>query len=98
VKPCSYKSRKAITHLQSISMGLVIAKIQGSIAKIGKQYKDATTVLYNKANLQPIAVTRPDQNGNYQFLGLNTDLKTYIVAFDRKQQYNAITQDSVVPK
>ena len=75
-----------------------LAKIQGSVKKLGQQYEDATLVLYNKANLQPIAIRKPDQNGNYQFLGLNTDLKTFVVAFDKKQQFNAVIQDNVVPK
>ena len=75
-----------------------LAKIKGSVKALGQQYQNANVVLYNKANLQPIAVKKPDQNGNYQFLGLNTDLKTFIVAFDQKQQFNAVIQDNVVPK
>ncbi|WP_374952115.1 hypothetical protein [Acinetobacter lwoffii] len=84
--------------MQIIATGPVIAKIQGSVKKLGQQYQNATVILYNKANLQPIAVQKPDQNGNYQFLGLNTDLKTFIVAFDKNQQFNAVIQDNVVPK
>lgn len=84
--------------MQTISISLVVAKIKGSTKKLGQQYQDVIVVLYNKANLQPITIRKPDQNGNYQFLGLNTDLKTFIVAFDKKQQFNAIIQDSVVPK
>lgn len=84
--------------MQQIVVGPVIAKIQGSTKKLGQQYPDAIVVLYNKANLQPIAVKKPDINGNYQFLGLNTDLKIFIVAFDQKQQFSAIIQDNVVPK
>lgn len=98
MKPCSQKVMPSSVFLQGILTGPVVAKIQGSIKKLGQQYKDAKIVLYNKANLQPIAVRKPDQNGNYQFLGLNTDLKTFIVAFDQKQQYNAVIQDNVVPK
>ena len=75
-----------------------LAKIQGSVKKLGVQYQDANVVLYNKASLQPIAIRKPDQNGNYQFLGLNTDLKTFIVAFDQNQQFNTVIQDNVVPK
>ena len=97
MRPCLYKALKCSSYLQDTS-GRVIAKIKGSVKKLGVQYQDATVVLYNKANLQPIAVRKPDQNGNYQFLGLNTDLKTYIVAFDKKQQFNAVIQDNVVPK
>lgn len=86
--------------LQLVDFGVsnTIASIKGSINKLGQKYQDATVALYSKANLQPIAVRKPDQNGNYQFLGLNTDLKTFIVAFDQKQQFNAVIQDNVVPK
>lgn len=98
MRPTSRKTILSPTLLQSISVGPVVAKIKGSVKKLGDRYIDATVVLYNKANLQPIAVHRPDQDGGYQFLGLNTDLKTYIVAFDRKQQFNAVIQDNVVPK
>ena len=98
MKPCSQKVMSSSVLLQGVSTGPVVAKIKGSVKKLGQQYKDATLVLYNKVNLQPIAVKKPDENGNYQFSGLNTDLKTFIVAFDQKQQFNAVIQDNVVPK
>lgn len=98
MKPCTRKAAQIAKLLQSISTGPVIAKVTGSVKKLGQQYQNATIVLYSKANLQPIAVRKPDQNGNYHFLGLNTDLKTFIVAFDQKQQFNAVIQDNVVPK
>ncbi|ALD03219.1 hypothetical protein AMQ28_13260 [Acinetobacter sp. TTH0-4] len=94
-------SRKVLSNsnlLQSISTGPIVAKIKGSVKKLGQQYQDAIVVLYNKANLQPIAARKPDINGDYQFLGLNTDLKTFIVAFDKNQQYNAVIQDKVIAK
>ncbi|MFW1742891.1 hypothetical protein [Acinetobacter johnsonii] len=98
MKPCSRKVLPTSLFLQQIAIGPVVAKIKGSTKKLGQQYQDATVVLYNKANLLPIAVRKPDQNGDYQFLGLNTDLKTFIVAFDQKRQFNAVIQDNVVPK
>ncbi|CAD9197560.1 hypothetical protein QAC21B_03736 [Acinetobacter bohemicus] len=98
MRPCSRKAMQSSNLLQSISVGSVIAKVAGSVKKLGQQYEDATLVLYNKANLQPIAIRKPDQNGDYQFLGLNTDLKTFIVAFDNNKQSNAVIQDNVVPK
>lgn len=98
MKPCSRKVLPTSLFMQQITTGPVIAKVQGSVKKLGQQYKEATIVLYNKANLQPIIVSKPDQNGNYQFLGLNTDLKTFIIAFDKNQQFNAVIQDNVVPK
>jgi len=98
MKPLNRKVLPSLFMLQSITTGPVVAKIQGSVKKLGQQYQNASVVLYNKANLLPIAIRKPDQNGNYQFLGLNTDLNTFIVAFDKKQQFNAVIQDNVVPK
>lgn len=96
--PCSRKTAPSSSLMQAIKVGPVVAKLQGSVKKLGQQYKDAIVVLYNKANLQPIAVRKPNKTGNYQFLGLNTELKTFIVAFDKNQQFNAVIQDNVVPK
>lgn len=98
MKPCSRGILSVSSLLQTVSIGPVVAKVAGSTKKLGQQYQNATVVLYSKANLQPIAIRKPDQNGNYQFLGLNTNLKTFIVAFDKKQQFNAVIQDNVVPK
>ena len=84
--------------IQIVETGPVIAKIKGSTKRLGEKYQNALVVLYNKANLQPIAVQKPDINGQYQFLGLNTNLETFIVALDQNQQYNAVIQDNVVPK
>lgn len=98
MKICTRRPKPSGMFLQNINTGPVVAKIKGSTKRLGEKYKDCLVVLYSKANLQPIAVRKPDQNGNYQFLGLNTDLKTFIVAFDKKQQFNAVIQDNVVAK
>lgn len=98
MKPCSRKALPSSNFLQTLPVGPIVAKVKGSVKKLGAQYLDVTVVLYSKANLQPILVRRPDQNGNYQFLGLNTNLKTFIVAFDKNLEFNAVIQDNVVPK
>ena len=103
MKPISRKVVQSSSWLsgdfhQNFGVKQTIAKIQGSVKKLGSAYQNANVVLYNKANLQPMAIQKPDQNGNYQFLGLNTDLKTFIIAFDKNQQFNAVIQDNVVPK
>lgn len=98
MRPVSRKVVSSTVLHQQTNTGPIVAKIQGSVKKLGQQYQDATVVLYNKANLQPIAVRKPDQNGNYKFLGLNADLKIFIIAFDKNQQFNAVIQDNVVPK
>lgn len=98
MKPVGRKVLHSSSSQQSIATGPIVAKIMGSTKKLGQRYQNATVVLYNKANLQPIAIRKPDENGNYSFLGLNTDLKTFIVAFDQKRQFNAVIQDNVVPK
>lgn len=98
MKPVGRKVLHSSSLLQSIAIGPIVAKIKGSVKKLGQQYQNATIVLYNKANLQPISIRKPNQNGDYQFRGLNTDLKTFIAAFDQNQQFNAVIQDNVVPK
>lgn len=98
MKPCSRKCMQSSSLLQAISAGPVIAKIKGTTSKLGERYNGALVTLYNKVNLQPLAVTHSDQNGDYQFLGLNADLKIFIVAFDPQQEYNAVISDNVVPK
>jgi hypothetical protein len=98
MKPLSRKVMRSSYLLQNISAGPVIAKIKGSNKKLGELSKNATVVLYSKTNLQPIAVTRPDDNGDYKFQGLNTDLICFLVGFDNNKQYNAVIQDNVVPK
>lgn len=98
MKPIARKSLPYLFRLQSLATGNVIAKIKGSTKKMGGEYQDAIIILYNKANFQPIAIRKPDENGSYQFIGLNTDLKTFIAAFDKNQQFNAVIQDNVVPK
>lgn len=98
MKPVLFKVRKSSSALQATSTGPIVAKIIGSTKKLGQRYQDAMVVLYNKANLQPIAIRKPDMSGNYEFLGLNTDIKTFVVAFDQNQKYNAVIQNNVVPK
>ena len=98
MKPCRFSVKHSMVLLQPLPTGLVVAKIKGSVKKLGNACQNANVVLYNKANLQLIAVTRPDENGDYYFLGLNNDLKTFVVAFDQSKKYNAVIQDNVVPK
>lgn len=97
MKPCSRNAQHSSNLLQEIGQNTV-ARIQGSTKKLGDKYKGALVVLYNKANLQPISVRKPDADGGYHFLGLNNSLNCFIVAFDIQQQYNAVIQDNVVPK
>ena len=96
--PVSRRVMPSNSFLQNIESGLVVAKVKGSVKKLGAAYLYSTVVLYNKANLQPIAVRRPDAHGNYSFLGLNTNLQTFIAAFDQNQKFNAVIQDNVVPE
>lgn len=100
MKPTSFKSTQMGNLLQVVGFGAnnTVAIIKGSTKKLGSQFSNATIVLYSKDNLAPIAVRRPDSNGNYKFLGLNNSLNCFIVGFDNQKQYNAVIQDQVVPK
>ena len=100
MKPISRKVALSGNLLQDIGFGSknTVSHIKGSVKKLGNQYQNALIVLYNKANFLPIAVRKPDQNGDYQILGLNNSLNCFITAFDDKKQYNAVIQDNIVPK
>ena len=98
MKPTNRRSMKSILFLQNIEITHVVAKIQGSVKKLGDAYQNANVALYNKANLQPIAICKPDQNGNYRFLSLDTNLKTFIVAFPLDATQNAKVFDNIVPE
>ena len=98
MKPCGFSVKHSTVLLQPLPTGLVVAKIKGSVKKLGINYRNSTVILYSKINSQPITACKPNIDGDYEFLGLNTDLKTFVVAFDRNQQYNAVIQDNVVPK
>lgn len=100
MKPCSRKVMPSSNDLQPtiLTPTSTVGSIKGSVKKLGQNYQNANVVLYNKANLQPIAIRKPKENGDYGFLGLTTDMKTFVVAFDASKQYNAVVQDNVVPK
>jgi hypothetical protein len=98
MRPVKRRVLKTAPALQIFPIMSVICKISGSVKKLGIQYSNATIGLFNKDNYMPIAFRKPDQNGNYSFFGLNSDLKTFIVAFDSTQQFNAVIQDNVRPK
>ncbi|NOJ67242.1 hypothetical protein [Acinetobacter indicus] len=98
MKPCSRQVFNSSSAIQHVLTGPIVAKVEGSVKKLGQKYQNAVIILFNKFTFQPLAIKKPDTNGDYNFLGLNTDLKTFIVAFDQKQQFNAVIQDNVVPK
>ncbi|WP_033134176.1 MULTISPECIES: hypothetical protein [unclassified Acinetobacter] len=100
MKPVSRKVMPSSNNLQPtiLTPTSVIGSVKGSVKKLGQNYQNATVVLYSKANLQPIAIRKPKENGDYSFMGLTTDMKTFVVAFDANKQFNAVIQDNVVPK
>lgn len=100
MKPLGRQVAKHSNLLLEVGFGSknTVASIKGSTKKLGEKYKNCLVVLYNKANLQPLAVRKPDADGNYQIYGLNNSLDCFLVAFDSAKQYNAVIQDNVVPK
>ena len=100
MNPVSFKPMPSSNNLQPtiLTPTSIIGSIKGSVKKLGQNYQNADVVLYNKANLQPIAIRKPKENGDYSFMGLTTDIKTFVIAFDTKKQFNAVIQDQVVPK
>ncbi|WP_312307693.1 hypothetical protein [Acinetobacter variabilis] len=75
-----------------------VAKIKGTVKKMGVNNNQALVVLFNKATLLPVLSARPDPAGNYKFIGMNKDDAFVVMAFDANKQFNAVIQDNVVPK
>lgn len=100
MKPISRKVMPFSNNLQptELTPTSVVGSVKGSVKKFGQNYQNANVVLYSKVNFQPIAIRKPKENGDYGFLGLTTDMKTFVVAFDANKQFNAVIQDNVVPK
>ena len=100
MKPCSRKALHSSNLLQSVGFGSknTVSNISGSTKKLGENYKNCLVILYSKINLSPIAVRKPNMNGDYMFLGLNNSINCFLVAFDNNKQFNAVIQDNVVPK
>ena len=98
MKPCRRKALNSSSDFINQPIGLAVGRVKGSVQKLNQHYKQATIALFNKENFQIIGLRKPDENGNYKFAGLSTNLKTFIVAFDTNKQYNAVIQDNVVPK
>ena len=99
MKPVNYRSKYSSNKLNIISNNEDgIGNIQGQVQELGISSSRVTVALYNKANLSPITVSRTNELGEYQFLGLNTSLNCCVVAFDITKKYNAVIQDNIVPK
>lgn len=97
MRPVSRSAKHSSMYMQVISSN-IIASISGSTLALGQAYQDAIIVLFNKNNLQPIGVCKPKQNGEYKFSGISGGVTTFVVAFDKKNNFNAVIQDNVVPK
>ena len=100
MKPCSRIPKPSGNLLQDVGFGSnnTIGTIRGTVKKLGANYRNAIVVLYSKDNFKPIAMRKPNENGDYKIIGLNNSVKCFVSAFDLKLQYNAVIQDNVVPK
>lgn len=83
---------------ESFGKSNTVAKIKGTVKKMGVNNSQALVVLFNKATLLPALSARPDPAGNYKFIGINKDDAFVVMAFDANKQFNAVIQDNVVPK
>ena len=71
--------------------------VKGSTKKMGVAYSKVIVVLYNKENLQPIMLCKPDKNGDFNFSGLNTIINCFCIAFSSELK-NARVFDKIKPE
>lgn len=99
MKPCSRKVLRKSLLSQEITLSerSTIACIKGSVKKIGVAYQKVTIVLYSKANFLPIFACKPDNNGEFEIFGLNTEMNCFCVAISSELK-NARIFDRVKPE
>ncbi|WP_313564411.1 hypothetical protein [Acinetobacter sp.] len=100
MKPCNLAPLKNSIKLTETSDGppSTVGKIAGVVKLMGVKYPYCLIVLYLKNSLTPYMATKSNDQGGYVFRGVPADMPFFIVAFDKKQQFNAVIQDNVVPK
>jgi len=97
MRHASCKASKAPTHIVS-QTGSIYGGIKGTIKMLGQPNPGSTIYLLLKPSMVVQSVTVSAKDGKYQFKGLNAANLFVVVAFDKKQQFNAVIQDNVVPK
>lgn len=97
MKPCMRKGAPVSKINIEVDYGNV-GKIAGVVKKLGIAYPHCRVVLITRHDCRMVKGVRSDQNGVYKFSGIPTQNEYFLVGFDKKQQFNAVIQDNVVPK
>lgn len=97
MRHASRKAYKSPVHIVSQSAS-VYGDLKGTIKMLGQPNPGSTIYLLLKPSMVVQSVTVSAKDGKYQFKGLNAANLFVVVAFDKKQQFNAVIQDNVVPK
>lgn len=83
--------------ITSISSNQGLGKISGTTKKLGNNYSTVPVCLFRRDNRQLLWETTSKPDGSYFFRNIALGLECFIVAFDPKNQYNAVIQDKITP-
>lgn len=72
--------------------------IKGTTKKVGANYSPVPVCVFRRDNRQLIWEIKSKADGSYAFKNIAVGLECFVVAFDPKEEYNAVIQDKVIAK
>lgn len=73
-------------------------QIKGTTKKLGTDYSLVPVCAFRRDNRQLLWETKSNADGSYVFRNIAVGLECFVVAFDPKEEFNAVISDKVVAK
>ena len=73
-------------------------QIKGITKKVGINYSPVSVCVFRRDNRQLLWEIKSKADGSYAFRNIAVGIECFVVAFDPKEEYNAVISDKVVAK
>lgn len=73
-------------------------QIKGTTKKVGANYSPVPVCCFKRSTRELLWETKSKSDGTYQIRNIAKGLECFVVAFDHKEEYNAVISDKVVAK
>lgn len=73
-------------------------QVNGVIKKLGANYSPVPICIFKRSNRTLLWETKSESDGSYRFRNIKKGLECFVIAFDPKEEYNAVISDKVVAK
>lgn len=87
---------RALISVKSADQGF--GQIKGTTKKVGVNYSPVPVCVFRRNNRQLLWEIKSKADGSYAFRNIAVGLECFVVAFDPKEEYNAVISDKVVPE